>query len=82
MGVVDSSFTSAAQKGFEAVIREFITVDNDHLSMCGICIGTGVLKYDGYINRPTSVNDLHGMGAFLLMCAEIARTGQCNPQTA
>lgn len=26
--------------------------------------------YDHYIHRPVSANDLHGVGAFLLMCEE------------
>lgn len=45
----------------------------NNLLLGGVCIGTGVLDYKGYIERPTGVNDLHGMGAFLLMCAEIVR---------
>lgn len=36
-----------------------------------ICIGTGIGDYAHYIARPTSENDLHGAGAFILMCAEM-----------
>ena len=39
--------------------------------MGGVCIGTGVGDYRHYCERPTSVNDLHGVGAFLLMCAQM-----------
>ena len=35
-----------------------------------MCIGTGVGDYEHYLARPTSANDLHGMGAFILMCQE------------
>lgn len=73
MGVMGEEAKTAAEKGFEAVLREFITVEEDKLTMSGICVGTGVMKYAGYAKRPTSQNDLHGMGAFLLMCAEIAK---------
>lgn len=73
MGVLDVSYLEQAKKGFEAVLREFITVEEGQLTMKGICVGTGVMDYKGYISRPTSVNDLHGMGAFLLMCAEMAK---------
>ncbi len=73
MGVLGCEAREAACRGFEAVLREFITADSDELTMSGICVGTGVLKYEGYIARPTSQNDLHGMGAFLLMCAEMAK---------
>ena len=30
-----------------------------------------LFHYDFYIQRPCSVNDLHGVGAFLLMCASM-----------
>lgn len=73
MGILGAEALEAAKKGFEAVIREFITVEDEKLTMSSICVGTGVMQYAGYIARPTSENDLHGMGAFLLMCAEIAK---------
>ena len=38
-----------------------------------ICIGTGVGDLKHYYARPTSINDLHGAGAFLLMCTEAAQ---------
>ncbi|MDR1765119.1 MAG: glycoside hydrolase family 88 protein [Lachnospiraceae bacterium] len=44
----------------------------DDIQIGNVCIGTGVGDYAHYINRPTSVNDLHGVGAFLLMCAELS----------
>lgn len=74
MGVIEEKYLQAALLGFESIIKEFTRVDNDgNFILSGVCIGTGVLDYDGYIKRPTSENDLHGMGAFLLMCSEIAK---------
>ena len=73
MGIVGEEALAAAKKGFDAVLREFITVEDGKLIMSGVCVGTGVMQYAGYVSRPTSQNDLHGMGAFLLMCAEIAK---------
>ena len=73
MGVIEKEYLEIALSGFEAIIKTFTRFDNDNLILSGICIGTGVLDYNGYINRPTSENDLHGMGAFLLMCSEIAK---------
>jgi len=29
--------------------------------------------YQHYIKRPVSTNDLHGVGAFVMMCCELAR---------
>ena len=43
----------------------------------GVCIGTGVCDYKGYISRPVRANDLHGVGAFLLMCAALSMEKIC-----
>ncbi len=40
--------------------------DDTSLTLKGIVIGTSAGTYDYYVSRPTSENDLHGMGAFLL----------------
>lgn len=74
MGIMGLEMKQKALESFEAVIKEFVTVEENNLLIGKICVGTGVSDYRYYVNRPTSVNDLHGMGAFLLMCAEIART--------
>lgn len=73
LGVIDKAYLDKALEGFEAIIDTFTKVEGEDLLISGVCIGTGVNDYQGYIERPTSTNDLHGMGAFLLMCAEIAR---------
>jgi len=73
LGIMKKEILCDVIEGFDAVIREFTQIDGDDLLISGVCIGTGVNDYEGYIARPTSVNDLHGMGAFLLMCAEIAK---------
>lgn len=73
MGIMDADVLTAALEGFDAIIDAFVDVENGDLKLSGVCVGTGVLGYEGYIARPTSVNDLHGMGAFLLMCGEVAR---------
>lgn len=39
--------------------------------MRDICIGTGYGDESYYYSRPRSENDLHGMGALLLMCTEV-----------
>ena len=46
-------------------------LDGEHLNVTGVCIGTGVGTLEQYFERPTVENDLHGMGAFLLMSTEI-----------
>jgi unsaturated rhamnogalacturonyl hydrolase len=51
-----------------------ITFDgNGGVQIGGVCIGTGIGigDYAFYAARPTSVNDLHGAGAFIIMCDEM-----------
>lgn len=62
----------SALKGCEGILDR-LTRDERGLVIDNVCIGTGVGDYAHYCARPTSKNDLHGVGAFLLMCAETAR---------
>lgn len=74
MGLLEPYYLKLVKESFMEIINNFVKVDNlNNLWLNGICIGTGVNDYKGYIERPTSVNDLHGMGAFLLMCAELCK---------
>lgn len=67
-GYVDSSYEKKIMKAYEGLLDQMVKVDGDHLELSGICIGTSAGGYDYYIERPTSENDLHGMGAFILAC--------------
>ena len=71
-GILDESYLANARKGYEGVINS-LTFDGDDLFVSNICIGTGVGDYTHYCNRPTSTNDLHGMGAFFLLCAAMEK---------
>lgn len=73
MGIFDESVLKLVSESFDAIIDKFVEVKDGDLFLSGVCIGTGVMDYAGYIARPTSTNDLHGLGAFLLMCAEVAQ---------
>ncbi len=68
-GILDSSYLEQAQRGFQGVI-DSLEWDGENLMVGKVCIGTGVGDYKHYCDRPVSVNDLHGVGAFLIMCAE------------
>lgn len=78
-GFMDKSYLSYAKRGYQGVVSRLkqnekgVLIDN-------ICVGTGVGDYRHYCNRPTSVNDLHGAGAFLLMCTEAAQVYEMFPQ--
>lgn len=68
-GIMDAKYLEIAKKGYEGVINS-LTWEGEDLMVGNVCIGTGVGDYQHYIERPTSVNDLHGVGAFLIMCEE------------
>lgn len=72
-GVLDTEnerFLAAAKKAYDAVISMLTYDAQGRIEIGHVCVGTGVGDYEFYCKRPTSVNDLHGVGAFLLMCAE------------
>lgn len=71
MGYLHKVYLKYAWKGFEGVINRLKFDDNGGVIIDGVCIGTGIGDYGHYLNRPTSANDLHGAGAFILMCAEM-----------
>ena len=68
--ILPASALDAAKKGYEGVIRSLNWEGND-LLIGNVCVGTGVGSYEFYCGRPCSTNDLHGVGAFLLMCTEL-----------
>ena len=72
-GILPQSFMEQAKKGYEAVIRS-LKWEGEDLLVGDVCVGTGVGDYKHYCDRPTSVNDLHGVGAFLIMCAQVQQS--------
>ena len=69
-GYMDKSYLEYAKKGYEGIINR-LKYDENGVIIDNICIGTGVGDYEHYLGRPTSANDLHGAGAFILMCVEV-----------
>lgn len=60
-------------RAFDGVTKSLTYDKAGHVQISGVCIGTGVMDYESYLKRPTSTNDLHGVGAYLLMCEEVER---------
>ena len=71
-GLLPREYADAAKRGYEGVIRS-LSFEGEDLQIGNVCIGTGVGSYAFYIARPVSVNDLHAVGAFLIMCTEYQR---------
>ncbi|MBP3361261.1 MAG: glycoside hydrolase family 88 protein [Clostridia bacterium] len=73
MDILKPDAMEKAWKAFDGIASLSLTREGDNLQVGGICVGTDVGNYEAYVTRPTCINDLHGMGAFLLMCAELAK---------
>lgn len=65
-GYVGKEYLKVAMRAYQGLLNEMIEITDNTLTMKGICIGTSAGVYDYYISRPTSENDLHGVGAFIL----------------
>jgi unsaturated rhamnogalacturonyl hydrolase len=79
-GLLDKKYVEDVKRGFEGIINEKTCMDGEDFIIKDICIGTGVGDYEHYINRPRVENDLHGTGAFLLMCGELEKLQRTFPE--
>ncbi len=70
LGIISAAYKENALMGYNGVLSKTEIRDNT-LIMKDICIGTAFGEVEYYFDRPRTENDLHGMGAFLLMCTEI-----------
>lgn len=70
IGLLEQPWLDRAVNAYKGVVNS-LTWQNDEIEIGNVCIGTGVGDYDFYCRRPVSTNDLHGVGAFLLMCTEL-----------
>lgn len=67
---ISAKYLEVAAKGYRGVLSR-ISLGNDGLTnLEGICEGTNVGDLQYYFNRKRNTNDLHGLGAFLLMNEE------------
>lgn len=75
LGIMGASAAESAKRAFEGLIDSLQIGEKGEPLLTGICVGTCIDEgtYEHYINRDTCANDLHGSGAYLLMCAEINR---------
>lgn len=71
-GLLGKEYEEYADKAYKEIIENQTEIKDGQLTVKNICIGTGVGDYEFYINRPRTQNDLHGTGAFTLMCTEYA----------
>lgn len=70
-GYVEDTYQEVVKKAYNGLLEHMVKVDDQRLELSGICIGTSAGEYEYYVSRPTSENDLHGMGAFILACMAV-----------
>nr|WP_245920586.1 glycoside hydrolase family 88 protein [Alkalibacterium olivapovliticus] len=64
-GYISKEYKDVLVRGFNGLMEHMTEEDGEALRVKGICIGTSTGTYDYYVDRPTSTDDLHGVGAFL-----------------
>lgn len=71
-GLVDEKGLEAAKRGYQGLL-ETVQYAEGRFMLPKICIGTSAGDYQNYVTRPTSENDLHGVGAFILASVEMEK---------
>jgi unsaturated rhamnogalacturonyl hydrolase len=66
-GYVPHALQAVACKGYSGMLTHLIVHPDNDVSITDICAGTVVGDLSYYLQRPRNTDDLHGIGAFLLM---------------
>ncbi len=74
-GYVDAGYGTAAARGYEGVLDRISLDSSGRANLTNICPGTGCGDLAFYYARPRDTNDLHGLGAFLVMNEQLAAAG-------
>ena len=80
MGIIGKEYEEVMKKAYQGIVDRLYFDDEGFIVIDNVCIGTCIESgtYEHYINRETIKNDLHGAGAFILMCAEMERYNEFN----
>ncbi|MEC3977625.1 glycoside hydrolase family 88 protein [Amycolatopsis sp. H20-H5] len=71
-GYLDPQYQAVAEKGYAGVLDQ-VSIGSDGLTnITNICEGTNVGDTSYYYGRARKTNDLHGLGAFLIMNEQVA----------
>jgi unsaturated rhamnogalacturonyl hydrolase len=81
LGWIAPEYRAVANRGFDGLVRQLVTVDGDGLvTLNGICKVAGLGgkdrrdgSYQYYVNEPTAANDYKGVGAFIVAAVELGR---------
>ncbi|MBP3361644.1 MAG: glycoside hydrolase family 88 protein [Clostridia bacterium] len=70
MGYIGRKFAEVSERAYRGVLGKTDINDDGSIVIHDISVGTCVMDYKGYVERPRVDNDNHGTGTFLLMCSE------------
>jgi unsaturated rhamnogalacturonyl hydrolase len=78
-GYVDAAFVAtakaAAAKGYKGVLTQVSTDSKGSTHVKNICVGTNVGNAAYYFGRTRATDDLHGLGAFVIMNEQLQFSG-------
>jgi len=79
-GYVPERFRNVAVRGYEGILKHKLSVDENGLAnLKDVTRGTMArIDCDYYLQRPRETNDLHGLGAFIMMCSQMAKMPDLN----
>lgn len=73
-GYVSRRYDKTACKGYHGVLSQLSVDTKGNLHIANVCEGTNVGTLDYYLERPHPLDDLHGLGAFLIMNERLRNT--------
>src|SRR4051794_8298275 len=60
-------YAAIGRRGFQGVLTQISLGTNGRTNLQNICVGTNIGDLDYYFARPRNTNEIHGLGAFLIM---------------
>ena len=82
LGALDGVYADRGQSTFDGIMRRYMTIEGEDLSLGGICLVAGLGpednrrrdgSYEYYISEPVVKNDAKGVAPFVLCYTEIKR---------
>jgi rhamnogalacturonyl hydrolase YesR len=65
------TYAATGRKGFQGVLTQISLGKDGRTNIKNICVGTGVGDLAYYLARPRKTNEIHGLGAFLVMYEQV-----------
>jgi unsaturated rhamnogalacturonyl hydrolase len=65
------TYAATGRKGFQGVLTQISLGNDGRTNLQNICVGTGVGDLAYYLARPRKTNEIHGLGAFLIMYEQV-----------